>query len=153
MSSTFVACSVVHAVQTRDRQQSAVHDAFLELADARLHVAAEVHALQLGELVQELRLAAQRRGANQRAVGELGQVVVLDGDERVTHVLAGEHAGQEGALGKVRGHVLHGVHGEVDATVQQRDVQLAREQTFAADVRQGLVQNLVAGGLRGSENG
>jgi hypothetical protein len=45
------------------------------------------------------------------------------------------------------------VHGDVDTTVQQRDVQLAREQTFAADVRQGLVQNLVAGGLRGYENG
>ena len=138
----------LHAVQARDRQQRAVHDALLELADARLHVAAEVHALQLGELAQELRLAAERRGADERAVGELGQVVVLDGDERVAHVLAGEHAGQDGALGQVRGHVLHGVHRDVDATVEQRDVQLAREQPFPADVRQGLVQNLVAGGLR-----
>jgi hypothetical protein len=138
----------VHAVQARDREQRAVHDALLELADARLHVPAEVHALQSGELVQELRLAAQRRGADERAVGELGQVVVLDGDERVAHVLAREHAGQDGALGKVRGHVLHGVHGDVDATVEERDVQLAREQTLTADVRQRLVENLVAGGLR-----
>jgi hypothetical protein len=40
------------------------------------------------------------------------------------------------------------VHGDVDATVEERDVQLAREQTLTADVRQGLVENLVAGGLR-----
>jgi hypothetical protein len=42
------------------------------------------------------------------------------------------------------------VHGDVDATVEERDVQLAREQTLTADVRQGLVENLVAGGLRAS---
>ena len=42
---------------------------------------------------------------------------------------------------------LHGVHGNIDAAVEQRLVNLFREQALAADVGQRLVQDLVAGGL------
>jgi len=44
------------------------------------------------------------------------------------------------------------VHADVDAAVEESLVELAGEETLAADVREGLVENLVAGGLRASRN-
>jgi hypothetical protein len=42
---------------------------------------------------------------------------------------------------------LHGVHGNVDAAIQQGVIDLLGEQTLATDVSQGNVQNLVTGSL------
>jgi hypothetical protein len=42
------------------------------------------------------------------------------------------------------------VHGDVDAPVEERDVELASEETLAADVGEGLVEDLVTGGLMAS---
>ena len=138
----------VHAVETRDGEEGTVDDVLLELADAGLDVAAEVHALEVGELGEELRLAAEGRSADEGAVGKFREVTVLDGDESVADILAREHAGEDGALGKVGGHVLHGVNTDVDAAVEERLVELAGEETLAADVGEGLVENLVTGGLK-----
>lgn len=49
--------------------------------------------------------------------------------------------------GRGQASYLHGVHGDVDAAVQQRVVNLLGEQALAANVGQRLVQDLVAGGL------
>lgn len=82
-------------------------------------------------------------GRGEGRTGQLGDGLVLGGEEGVAHILALEVAGQHSALRQVRGNVLHGVHGDVDAAAQQRHVQLAREQPLAADIRQRLVQHLV----------
>lgn len=42
---------------------------------------------------------------------------------------------------------LHGVHGDVDAAVQESLVDLLGEETLAADVSQGLPKDLVSRGL------
>ena len=68
-------------------------------------------------------------------------------DQRVAHVLPRQVARQHGALGEVGRHVLHRVHGDVDAAVEQRVVDLLGEEPLAADVREGLSQDLVSRGL------
>jgi hypothetical protein len=45
------------------------------------------------------------------------------------------------------------VHGDVDAAVEEGNIELAGKQTLAADVSQGLVENLVTGGLFASTVG
>jgi uncharacterized protein YqfA (UPF0365 family) len=40
------------------------------------------------------------------------------------------------------------VNADVDAAVEERLVELAGEETLAADVGEGLVENLVTGGLK-----
>ena len=55
-------------------------------------------------------------------------------------------ASVRGSVGPAAAH-LHGVHRDVDAAVQQCIVDLLREEALAADIRQRLVQDLVAGRL------
>ena len=60
-------------LQPGERQQGGVDLAGIELAQARLHVAAKVHHREIGAQALDQRLAAQRRGADHRAVRELAQ--------------------------------------------------------------------------------
>lgn len=62
--------------------------------------------LEVRELGKDLRLAAQRGASDRCAGGQACQVLGHGRDEDVAHVLAGQVAGQDGALGQVRGHVL-----------------------------------------------
>jgi len=62
--------------------------------------------LQMRVLGQDLGLPAQGGAAHHRAGGQLGEVPGHGGDEGVAHVLAGEVAGEDGALGEVGGDVL-----------------------------------------------
>lgn len=66
----------------------------------------------------------------------------------IVHVSAASRGLIAGWIPVVEGATnLHGVDGDVDAAVQQRLVDLFGEQPLAANVRQRLVQDLVAGGL------
>ena len=105
--------------------------------------------------MQQLRLPADRGGADQRAQRQAGERVggidrcigrAQAEDQRVARVLARQRAGQHDA-GRQRGlQVLQAVHREVDAAVGQRLVDLLGEQALAADVGQAAVLHRVAGG-------
>eukprot|EP00958_Prasinococcus_capsulatus_P015766 scaffold1690_cov366-Prasinococcus_capsulatus_cf.AAC.2 len=139
--------SQAQALEAGVGEQRGVHDTLVEFAQARLDVAPEVDHLEGGMLVEELGLAAQGGAADDGRLGELAEGAVLEAHEGVAHVLARQVAVEHGALGQVRGHVLHGVHGDVDAAVQEGLVDLLGEEALAANVRQGLAEHLVAGGL------
>eukprot|EP00961_Rhodomonas_salina_P176729 2382412-Rhodomonas_salina.2 len=124
----------VHALQTRKREESSINDIVVELAETRLNVAAEVHALDARVLGQELSLTPERGGANDGALGQLLDSLVLRGDERVTGVLAREHGFQVRVIREEGGHILHGVHAEVNLISKQRDIQFLREQPLSADL-------------------
>ena len=100
-------------------QERGVDLALLQLPQARLDVAPEVDHLERGVLGQELRLPAQGGAPDDGPLGELLEGAVLGRDERVPHVLAREVAGEHRAGGQVGGHILHRVHRNVDAAVQE----------------------------------
>mmetsp|Transcript_4628 Transcript_4628/g.8659 ORF Transcript_4628/g.8659 Transcript_4628/m.8659 type:complete len:290 (+) Transcript_4628:281-1150(+) len=137
----------LQAAQPGVRQQGGVHHALAQLADAALHVAAEVHNLQSGVHRQQLRLATQRRRAHGGVVRKIFNTFVLGGNERVAYILAGQVAGEHSALRKVGRHVFHRMHGNVNATVQQRIIYLLGEETLPSNVSQRLVENFVTSGL------
>mmetsp|Transcript_84 Transcript_84/g.278 ORF Transcript_84/g.278 Transcript_84/m.278 type:complete len:419 (+) Transcript_84:28-1284(+) len=129
------------------RQQGRGHVPLLQLPQPALHVAPEVHHLEAGVLGQDLRPPPERRGADHAVLRQGGKAVADGRDEGVPDVLPGQVAGQHRAGGKVGWHVLHGVHRDVDPTVQQGLVHLLGEEALAANVRERLRQDLVAGGL------
>ena len=68
-------------------------------------------------------------------------------DQRVAHVLPRQVARQHRPLRQVGRDVLHRVDRDVDAAVEQRVVDLLGEEALAADVGEGLAEDLVARGL------
>ena len=78
----------VHPLEASEREEGAVDHVIVELAQARLHIAAEVDALDVGVLGEDLRLAAERRRADHGARGHLLEGRVLGRDPRVSRVLA-----------------------------------------------------------------
>ena len=57
--------------------------------------------------------------------------------ERVARILSLQVRTDRKAFGIRRGHVLRGVHGNVDATVEQRLLQLLDEDTTSSDLAEG----------------
>ena len=60
-------------LQPGEREQGGVDLAGIELAQARLHIAAEVHDREIGTQPLDQRLPAQRRGADHSAVRKVLQ--------------------------------------------------------------------------------
>ena len=77
-----------------------VVSAFVELAQARVHVAAQRLDDELRKALAQLRLAPQARSADDRAVGQRVERVVAIGNERVARVLARHDRGEREAVGR-----------------------------------------------------
>ncbi len=135
------------ALEPGEGQQGGVGPTFLELPEPCLHVAAELHDLEVGAAVQYLRLSSQRRSSYHGASRQLGEASGPGGDECVARVLAPQHGDQYDAVGQPRGQVLHGMHRHVDAPVQHGVVDLLGEQPLAADVGERTVEDLISRGL------
>jgi hypothetical protein len=114
-------------VEARRGQQQAVHPALGQLRQARVDVAPEVLDPQVGTGAAQLRLAAEARGAHDRAAGELARV---PGDEHVQRVGPLRHGGHDHVLGVRRGEVLRRVHREVDLARLQGADDLGHEQAL-----------------------
>mmetsp|Transcript_119490 Transcript_119490/g.320719 ORF Transcript_119490/g.320719 Transcript_119490/m.320719 type:complete len:332 (+) Transcript_119490:431-1426(+) len=125
----------VHPLEACVREQSGVDVAALQLAQPGLHVAAEVHALKRWVHAVDLRLAPQRRRADNRAVREVGDPgeVGVAADEAVARVLPRQHRAQLRVRDQIRRHVLRGVDAEVHLLGRQRDVELPGEEALAAN--------------------
>ena len=66
--------------------------------------------------------------------------------EGIAQVLARQQGRHDQAVGQPGRHVLHGMHGEVDLTGEQRLLDLLGEQPLAADLGQRPVADAVSGG-------
>ena len=103
--------------------------------------------LQVRPALQQLRLAAQRRGADDAALRQLGKRSAPARDQRVARILARQRRGEDDRLRQPRRQVLDRMHRQIDPPVQQRLVDLLGEQALAADLGQRPVEDPVAGGL------
>ena len=97
-----------------------------------------------GILCVDLRFAAQRGGADHGARGHVGEALVATGDEGVERDLARGDAGQRELGLHHHRHVLHRMHRDVGAAVEQRGLEFLDEQAFAADLGERTVEDLVA---------
>ena len=71
----------------------------------------------------------------------------LAGDQHVARILARQEGRDHEARRLRRRHVLHAVHGGIDAAAEQRFLDLLDEQALAAGLGQRPVLDHVAGGL------
>ena len=118
--------------------------AALDLIDAGVHVAADGLNVEVGPDEPELRDAAEGAGADHRAEFQIAQLAADDGVIRI----GAARDSRDGEAGRQVGwQVLHAVHGEVDAAVEQRFFDFLGEETFAADSVERGVENFVAGGF------
>ena len=131
----------------------AARDAALELAHPGLQVAAKLDDDEIGSPQLELGAPPQARCPDGGPDGQLGQRAAVQRDEGVAGILARQVAVDQQPLGLKDGHVLHGMHGDVDRARQQVLLDLAGEEALAADLAQGTVLNGVSGGLDDNDLG
>ena len=117
----------------------------VELAQPRLDIAAQWHAHADRAAAHGDRLPAQRRGAEARAMRQLGQGARLAADEHIARIFALKARRQHQPLRQHRRHVFCRMHRKIDAPGQQGLLDLFREQAFAALLRQRPVLDDVAG--------
>jgi len=117
--------------------------AFVELAQTGVEVAAQAGHGKEGILRMDLRFAAQRGRPHHSPRGHVRQAVVAIGDEGVERNLALRDAGQHELIAHHHRHVLHRMHGDVGAPIEQGCFQLLHEQALAANLRERAVEDLV----------
>ena len=132
------------ALQARHGEQRAADRARLRLAQPRLDVAAQEFGPQVGPEPQRLRLAAERGGAEARAMRQALDRVGDGGDQRVAHVLARQEARERDPVRDEGRQILGRVDGGVDLAREQRDVDLLGEQALAAGLGERPVLDRVA---------
>ncbi|KAK1854197.1 hypothetical protein CCHR01_03171 [Colletotrichum chrysophilum] len=137
--------AVVHAQQARGREDDGGEGALgvVALAQAGLNVAAHVGELEARVAALQLGDAADAAGANDAAVGEVGDGLpaVLLGeagleDDDVARVLALGDAAEDAAVGQGGGHVLERVDDDVDLLRHEFGLELVGPQALAAKVVQ-----------------
>ena len=138
------AAAPAEALQAGGGQQDGVVLACIELAQARIQIAAHRFHGEVRTELAQLRGAAQRAGSDPGAGGQIGQRAAHHG---VARVLALGHGGQHQARGQLGGQILQAVHGEIGAAVEQGFLNLLGEQALGPDLGERHIGDLVAGGL------
>ena len=131
-------------VQPGHRQEGRRRHAIGQLLHPGLHIAPELHQLQIGPAMRQLRPPPQAGRANHRTLRQIHQPRHTGADKGIAHIFAWQIAIQHQPLGLQRWHILHRMHGDIDAARQKRLFNLAGEQALTANLFQGAVQNLVA---------
>jgi hypothetical protein len=148
--------AVQHLVRARPEQPEAAqpsrgqHDgvelAAVQLAEARLHVAAQGGVVQVRTLHAQLRDAAQGRGPHTSRRRQRHEVDAIAREQHVARVFTLGEAHQRHALGQlhVARDVFQRVHREVGLTAGHAGFHLGHEQPLATDGGQRTVGDAVA---------
>ena len=129
------------------REQGRLDLAGLALgAAACRHCRAAVTISRSGRRCSSCALPAQRGGADDRTLRQVGDASDVARDQHVARILARQERGDHQPGRQRRRHVLHAVHGDIDAPRQQRLLDLLDEQALAAGFGQRPVLDRVAGG-------
>jgi hypothetical protein len=132
------------AFQTGGRQHDGVILAFIELAQARVQIAAHRLDPEVGPHPAQLRRAPQRAGAQPGARRQVRQPPAYQG---IARIFPRRNRGQHQARRQLRRQILQTVYGQVGAAVQQGFLDFLGEQAFCAYLGERYVGNLVAGGF------
>src|SRR5581483_5059403 len=125
-------------------EQDRIELAFVELAQTRADVAAQLGDLQIGTARAQLRLATQARGADTRAMRQRIDAVESCADERIARIGRFEERGEREPLRQMHRDVFHRMHCDVGAPLGHRLLQLLHEQALAAGLLQRRVEEAIA---------
>jgi hypothetical protein len=97
--------------------------------------------------MQQLSSPAQAAGSDYTAVGNLAPAQRRPADEGVPGILSGTYGGYRDAIGKLSREVLERVHREVDASLEQRVVDLLGKDRATTDSSERDVRSQITGRL------
>jgi hypothetical protein len=119
-----------------------------ELAEARVDVAAQRLDDRVWTKAKDREAASQARRTDAHALRQRGERrrEVATHQEHVARIGALGHADDAQSVGLLRGQVLHRVHRDVGAALEERLFDLANEQALAADLVQRSILDAIAGG-------
>ena len=89
--------------------------------------------------MEQLCTAPQGRGPDNRALCKIREIAAIEGDEGIAHILTGQVGLQQQPCRLLDGHVLHGVHRNIDLPGQQVVLDFAGEQPLATQFLERLV--------------
>ena len=131
-------------LQSGGREDDRVVASLVELAQARVHVAAQRFDANTGMPLPQLGLAAQARRADDRSGGQRGDRFMIIGNERVARIFARRDGREDEPLGYVHRDVLQRVDGKIGAPFAKRVLELLDEEALAADRGQRPVEQAIA---------
>ena len=118
----------------------------VELAQTCIEVATQRLDLQLRILRSQNRFAAQAGGSHHGPRRQFVKRRKTIGNQSITWILARRDGRQGKALGHLHRHILERMHRQVGAPFLHGDLKLLDEQSFATDLRQRAIENLIAAG-------
>ena len=121
--------------------------AALHLAEASIHVAAQIANVQVRANVTKLSLAAQATGADASALPKGGESGTVAGNQAIANVFATANRRKGKARRRLRGDVFYAVNGDVDGFFQKSVFELLDKDALAADLRQRSALQLVTRSL------
>jgi hypothetical protein len=140
--------SPTEAAQPSGREDDGGVLAFIELAEARIDVAADGFEAEIGTEAAELRGAAQRAGSDGLARLKFGK---LSADNCIAGIFPLRDGGDGEARGQFGWQIFQTVHGEMGASIEKGFLDFLGEQAFAASGRtkvgEGSIGDFIAGRL------
>ncbi len=118
----------------------------VELADARLDIAAHIDDGEVGPEAERHRPAAERGSAEDGSRRQIGETDGRRRKEGVAKVLARQGGADGDPVRQKRRQILGGMDGDVDPAGEERLVDLLGEQALAAGLGERTVGDPVAGG-------
>ena len=132
------------AFQPSGGQHNAIDLAFVQLAQAGIHIAAQRYRAHIGPQGAQLRRTPQTGGAHRAADRHIVQAGVLGRYPGIARVFTFQHAGQPETVRQLHGHVFERMHGDVGPPILQGIFDFLDEQALAADLTQRLIQHAIA---------
>src|ERR1017187_9119527 len=135
------------AVQASGGENDGIVVAGFELAQARIHIAAERVNLQIGTNRLQLRLTTQATGANVRPLRQRFDACELHGAKNVARIFASGDSGNFEIGSQLRRQIFQAVHSEINPVFDQGFLNFLGEHALGADFSEGNVGDFIAGGL------
>ncbi len=142
------------SVKAGGGEDRGVYVSVVDLLEPRRHVAAQFDDLEIVASREQLRASPQARRSDARTRRQIVERINADDrahDERVARVLSRQERDDFEAGRTVRREILERVHAELNLALREIHLELSREEPFATDGRERLVEMLVARGAVGLE--
>ena len=137
--------SLAEPFEAAQREHQRIDLTGVQLADPRVHIAADRNDRQIRSLPQQLGLAPQGSRPDPRTLWQSREVRRLRRQKRVARVVACQHTRNRQPLREPSLQILQGMHRQINLPGDQRLLDLLDEQALAADLGEQPVLHPVAG--------